>query len=670
MRSPRWLRRPGAFRAALLVALIPGVAGILLAHWPPAENWEYGGLDLLFLLRGPRPAPKEVCVVALDEDSYQVLGLDPVSPWPRKVHAELIRTLRREGARAVAFDVRFEGARDPEQDAALASALKEAGNVVLGSAVEQVADPRFRQAQIVDPYPPFASAAAMLGDVTFPPDRDGVIRKTWLVHLERDSLALAAYETATSDRSRRSSVERLIDYYGPSRTIRTVSLYQALDPKQYLPPGFFKGKIVFVGLSESSASGPAAKDAFMTPFRGAGGDQTYGVEIHATLGANLLEGRRIGLLAPVSEALLLLLLPTLASLIFMTLRPLMGGFALLVLEIVPWAMGHLAFTRGHVWVPVVIPAAIQLPAAFMISLVWYYVTTVRERERIKKAFSFYLSPEMIRQITADPGALNLGGEEVVATAMFTDIKGFTPIAEGLTAPQTAALLNDYFSDVTRHIFEENGTLIKYIGDAVFAIWGAPLRREDHAEAACRAALALARSQEEPSAASGSGKSLVTRIGVHTGPMLVGNLGSAQRFDYTAIGDAVNLASRLEGLNKPLGTRALVSAESLARTGGKFVTRPLGKARVVGRSEPVEIHELLGLAGETLPMGAEALERFEEARRHFASRRFPEAAEEFREVREMRGGSDGPSEFYLHLIEKLEKDPPPAGWDGVVTFESK
>jgi adenylate cyclase len=295
---------------------------------------------------------------------------------------------------------------------------------------------------------------------------------------------------------------------------------------------------------------------------------------------------------------------------------------------------------------------------------------VRERERIKRAFSFYLSPEMIRQISADPDSLNLGGEEIVATAMFTDIKGFTPIAEGLTAPQAAALLKDYFSDVTRHIFEEGGTLIKYIGDAVFAIWGAPLKREDHASAACRAALALARSQASPPAGEEKGNSLVTRIGVHTGPMLVGNLGSAQRFDYTAIGDAVNLASRLEGLNKPLGTLALVSGETLARAGGQLVVRPLGRARVAGRSEPVEVHELLGLEGETLSIGAEALEHFERARRDFAGRRFQEAAQGFREVREMRGGSDGPSEFYLRLIDRLEAEPPAGDWDGVVIFETK
>ncbi len=671
MPSPRFRVRARTLRAAILLALVPGVLGVFLAHWPHTENLENTGLDYLFLLRGGRPQPPGVCVVALDDDSYQEMGVDPAGPWPRRLHAELIRTLAREGAKAIAFDVLFEGARDPAEDAALEGALRDTGIVVLGSSVSLVEDPRFRQATLVEPYAPFAAAAAAVADVNLPTDRDGEIRRTWLLHQGRTSLSLAAYEIATRDLSYRDTSGRLIDYYGPSRTIRTVSFYQALDPEKYLPPGFFRGKIVFVGLSQPAASGPAAKDAFLTPFRGAEGNLTFGVEIHATLAANLLEKRRIDLLPSAEEGLLLLLLPMVASLVFMALRPVLGGIAFVVLELLPWAAGDLAFARAQVWIPVMIPAAIQLPLAYTLSLVWYYLTTVRERERIKKAFSFYLSPEMIRQISADPDSLNLGGEEIVATAMFTDIKGFTPIAETLTAPQTAALLNDYFSDVTRHIFEEGGTLIKYIGDAVFAIWGAPLKREDHAAAACRAALALARGQDARSAGEGNGsRKLVTRIGVHSGPMLVGNLGSSQRFDYTAIGDAVNLASRLEGLNKALGTRALVSGETISRTGGAFAARYLGRARVVGRTEPVRIYELLGLAGETLPVGDEALDRFDEALSDFTELRFEEAAGGFREVREMRGGADGPSEFYLRLVERFESEPPPAGWDGVVTFETK
>jgi adenylate cyclase len=319
---------------------------------------------------------------------------------------------------------------------------------------------------------------------------------------------------------------------------------------------------------------------------------------------------------------------------------------------------------------VIIPAVIQLPIAYVSSLAWYYLTTVRERERIRRAFSFYLSPDMIQRIAADPDSLNLGGEELVATALFTDIKGFTPIAEGLSAPETAALLNRYFSGVTAHIFESGGTLIKYIGDAVFAIWGAPLRSEDHAVQACRAALAMARHQEPVEAAGGPAGTLITRIGVHTGSMLVGNLGSSQRFDYTAIGDAVNLASRLEGLNKPFGTRILVSGDTLSRTGERFTVRPLGRARVVGRGEPVEIFELLGTSGEPARPDQGALALFETARIHFVERRFQEAAAGFRECLSALEGHDGPSSFFLDRCARFEKDPPGGEWDGVVNFESK
>ena len=662
--------RGGTFRAALLIGLIPGIAGVLFAHWPLTENLERSGLDFFFMLRGASQAPADVCVVALDEDSIQELGLDPTAPWPRSLHARLIRTLKAEGARAVAFDVLFEKPRDPEEDEALRSALADAGMVVLGSTVSQVDDPRFRKAQIDEPYAPFAQAAAAVADVSFPTDRDGVIRTAWLLHQERKTLALAATEIATGKPFEGETSERLIDYYGPARTIPTVSFYQAIDPAQYLPPGFFRNKIVFVGLSQATAAGAAPKDAFPTPFRGASGQPTYGVEIHAILAGNLLQGRRIDLLPPIAEATLLLLLPLVASLAFVGLRPLWGGLAFLALEVVPWGAGYLAFTAGHTWVPVVIPSVLQLPATYVLSLVWYYLTTVRERERIKRAFSFYLSPEMIRRIAADPDSLNLGGEELVATALFTDIKGFTPLAEGLSAPETAALLNRYFSEVTGHIFEAGGTLIKYIGDAVFAIWGAPLRMEDHATQACRAALDLARQQKASATDSRPSGKLITRIGVHTGEMLVGNLGSSQRFDYTAIGDAVNLASRLEGLNKAFGTLALVSGDTLARTDGRFTVRPLGRARVVGRSEPVEIFELLGLKGAEVQISEAVLARFAQARLEFTQRRFAQAAEGFRETLSLADGHDGPSELYLKLCERFGKNPPGADWDGIINFESK
>jgi adenylate cyclase len=668
-RGSRPLKQPGRLRTALLIALVPGILGVLCARWPLAEDLERGALDLLFLVRGDRPSPPGVCVVAIDAASYDALGVAGTDPWPRALHAELLNVLKRAGARAVAFDVLFDEPRDPEQDAALERALAETGFAVLGATVEQVYDPRFHQAQRIEPWAPFAAAAAANGEVNLPPDRDGVIRSTWLYHTDRPSLALAAYETATGDSSLRETRTRLIDYYGPPRTIPTISFYQALDPDRYLPRGFFRDRIVFVGLSQASASGPSAKDAFMTPFRGGAGETTFGVEIHATIAGNLLEERRIDLMPRAGEDLLLLMLPLTATFAFMALRPVAGGLTLLGIEVLPWVGAYLAFTRGGLWVPVVIPAAFQLPVAYGASLLWYYLTTVRERERIRRAFSFYLSPDMIDLVTANPESLDLGGEEIDATAVMTDLQGFTALAENMTPREAVALLNTYFTEITASVFETGGTLIKFIGDAVFAIWGAPVRIEDHATRACLAAIAMAKVGSRPGTDARI-RGLVTRIAVHTGPMVVGNLGSTQRFDYTAIGDSVNLVSRLEGLNKAFGTTVLASDATIAATDGRFITRPLGRARVVGRSEPVEIHELLGVRGEDVRPDERALKAFAGALAHFVAGRFDDAEAGFREAGALAGSTDGPSRFYLGLVDRFRSAPPRPGWDGVIAFESK
>lgn len=577
--------------------------------------------------------------------------------------------LAREGARAVAFDVLFDYPGDPEQDAAFGAGLAGAGNVVLGSTVEQVEDSRFRQMKLIEPIGPLAQAAAALGDVSLMEDRDGVIRSAWLLHDGRPGLALAAYEIAAGEAPAGQHGPRLIDYYGPSRTVPTISLYQALEPDEYLPPGFFRNKVVFVGASLVAAAIPSeAKDSFGTPFRGGTRGKTFGVEIHATIAANLLEGRRIRPAPQWLAALMLLLLPLLVTMAFIYLRPVGAAFALLALMLVPVGAAFLAFVRYQIWLPLVIPSVVQLPVAYAVSVVWYYLTTVREREKIRKAFAFYLSPSMIRRITDSPGRLNLGGEEIAGTAMFTDIKGFTSIAEGMTAPETAALLNDYFSVATGHVFDTGGTLIKYIGDAIFAIWGAPLPMGDHATPACRAAVGMTRLQQ--SLAGRPAGRLVTRVGVHTGSMLVGNLGSSQRFDYTAIGDTINLAARLEGINKTFGTRALASGETIAASDGGLVSRLIGHVQVVGRAKPVAVHELLGMAGEATTPDAQAIERFAGALDDYHARRFREAAAGFEEVRRRCGGQDGPSELYLGLISGFESAPPPAGWDGVIRLTTK
>jgi adenylate cyclase len=642
-------------RAALLLALVPGLLGATLVRWAPTEGLERAGLDLLFQRRGKLDQPPGVCVVGLDTASYDALELDPKASWPRGLHAELIRTLAKAGAKAIAFDVLFVGPGDPEQDEALRAAMADTGIVAIGSTLELVEDALFRQATLVEPYEPLGKAAARVARVNLPSDPDGHLRHAWLSPDGHAGLALAAYEIATGDRSHEHEGSRYLDYYGPARVgIKTVSIYQALEPEKYLAPDFFRNRIVFVGLAETAATGQAAKDSFLTPFTGADGETTYGVEIHATLAANLLDGREIDLLPPGVESLLLFLFPVIPLLAFTYFRPLGGGGVLVLFLTIPWAIGYAAFQRG-LWLPVVIPTAIQLPLAYMVSLLYYYLTTVRERERVKRAFSLYLSPDAAKQVSENPDALNLGGEEIIATAMFTDIAGFTSVAESMTAKDTAAMLNRYFSEVTGHVFDTEGTLVKYIGDAVFAIWNAPVRVPDHAARACRAALALSRMAPE--------SGLKTRIGVHTGPMLVGNLGSSQRFDYTAIGDAVNLASRIEGLNKMLGTRAIISGETLQAAGSGVATRRLGRVRVVGRSEPVALFELTSADAESVR------EPFEAALQDFERGEFERARAGFRGVLAAQP-DDGPSAFYVKECDRAQAEGAITHWTGVITAEHK
>jgi adenylate cyclase len=648
----------------MLLAALPALLGLMFVRWPVTAGAEREyGLDLLLKLRGRQPVPEQVCVVAIDDASFLERELDPLAPWPRGLYGELVETLRAEGALAVAFDVLFEQPGDPEQDVRFEIGLFDAGNVVLAAANERVADPRYNLTRRVEPVPAFAESAAAVAMAELPSDDDGTIRDTWLVPGDRPGLALAAYQVATGDLSHAQDTRRrLIDFYGPPRTIETVSLYQALDPGQYLREGFFRDKIVFVGLSQlAAASIHESKDSFPTPFTGGQVGNTYGVEIHATIAANLLEDRRIQPLSTAAENVLLVALAIVATVLFVLLRPVAGVLALLLLQATTWVVGYQTFARSGLWLPLIIPTLVQLPVAYATSVVWYYLTTVREREKIRRAFSFYLSPDMIAKISEDSQSLSLGGEEVVGTALFTDIAGFTSIAEKMSATETASMLNTYFSEITEKLFETSGTLIKYIGDAVFAIWGAPLKMDDHAAQACRAAAAMLRVPDTK---------LVTRIGLHSGPMLVGNLGSDQRFDYTAIGDTINLAARLESLNKSTGTIALISGETHDAAGDGLVVRYLGRVRVVGRADPIRLYELLGLTGDETRPDLPAIARFEAAVEDYTAGRLQEAAEGFGDVVARCGGEDGPSGLYLERIETAGGQSGGEDWDGVLTFTKK
>jgi class 3 adenylate cyclase/ActR/RegA family two-component response regulator len=294
-------------------------------------------------------------------------------------------------------------------------------------------------------------------------------------------------------------------------------------------------------------------------------------------------------------------------------------------------------------------------------------------EYLQKAFSTYLSGEVVQDIMTDPARLQLGGSKRQMTAVFTDIQDFSSIAERLDPEDLVRLLNIYLTGLSDIILEHGGTIDKYVGDAIIAFFGAPLEIPDHALRACTAAILMKRKEQEINREfRGSGLSaapLLTRVGINTGSMVVGNMGSQRKMNYTIMGNAVNIASRLEGLNKMYGTWILVSENTARETGADFLVRRLDRVRPVGIHSPLQIYELVELSSAATDEQRKTVELFHEALVFFEGRKWDSAEEGFRAVLEL-SPQDGPAELFLERCENNQRVPPPRDWDGVFELKYK
>ncbi len=349
-------------------------------------------------------------------------------------------------------------------------------------------------------------------------------------------------------------------------------------------------------------------------------------------------------------------------------RPLLAFFfALLGITVMAYGSYYL-FVAHRYWFPWMIVAVAQIPAALVWSLVYnsfkYYV----EKRLLEQSLSVYLSPKRVKQLVNRRELLRPGAEKQMLTILFSDIESFTTLSEGVDSDELARLMNRYFdSAVSDCVFKTDGTVVKYIGDAIFAFWNAPEDQADHQARACEAALLLSQ-QKIVYSKQGEERSFRTRVGLHTGVANVGNFGSASRIDYTAIGENINLASRMEGLNKYLGTAVLITGDTKPGLDGRFVSRSCGKFVLKGFERAVEVHELIGMgeaAQETRPWR----ERFEQALKCFQAGDFAKAEEGFRCVLEAKP-NDGPSKFYLAQLEELKTQPARPGWRGEVELKEK
>jgi adenylate cyclase len=323
-----------------------------------------------------------------------------------------------------------------------------------------------------------------------------------------------------------------------------------------------------------------------------------GVEIHANMVAGLLEQRFLARLPPLAAAVLAIVLGLAGSLL--QFRWQAGRSALLTAGgVLVFGLISLALFAVKGWSVPALPALFAAVVPYGSFGLIAYFEVERKRREIRQAFGHYLAPAILEEILADPARLRLGGRTAEVTLLFTDLAGFTSLSERVAPSEVGRFLNRYFTEMTRIVFAHDGTVDKFIGDALVAFWGAPVADAEHALKACRAALAMQermRTLREEMAREGLPE-LHMRIGVNSGEAIVGNMGSSDLFNYTALGDTVNLAARLEGANKEFGTSILISDAVRMRAGPAIRTRPLGALKVRGRSDETPVFELTGLADE-------------------------------------------------------------------------
>jgi adenylate cyclase len=462
------------------------------------------------------------------------------------------------------------------------------------------------------------------------------------------------------------SASRYLNYYGPPRTIRTIPFHRALrlgEDRQTGEDLDLKGKVVFVGMSETLIS--EREDSFYTVFSQANGVFLSGVEIAATAFSNLLANDYIKPIGSRDYLLTILTWGILLGLICRMTTTLIAALGVAVLSFCYIVAAGYQFQSAGVWYPIIVPLLLQSPGAFFGSVLWNLLETNRERRNIRKALGYYVPADMVDLIAKDRVDLRRGGQTVYGVCLFTDIAGYTSVSENLGPRELSELMHRYFEAVFEPIKQNGGLITDLKGDSILAIWKTTRPEAALCKQACAAALGVAR------AVSGFNKSsgwrLPTRIGIHAGQMFLGNIGAGDHYEYGPTGDTVNTASRLDNLNKILGTEILVSEDAI-RGLDSFVTRKAGTFRLKGKAQPLAVYELLCRNGEVAEQQEEGCTVFLDALQAFDRQSWNEAEEKFYRFNEV-SRRDGLSEFYIRRCREYKKTPPP-NWDGVVQLEEK
>ncbi len=714
------------------IGLAVGLAVCLLVGLGVFEPLERQWVDgLLRATAEPERASDQIVLVAMDQGSVEHVEntLAMPYPWPRAFYAAIVDFIERGQPRGVVFDILFTGEdidRDEilgaESDRLLAAAVERAERVVLGVSLRP-ADPtpqaRLSTALIermasglqppqrldrfarVDPLArALLDTRAAFGFVNAAVDEDGIVRRAQLLARVDGAVVPSLTLAALLDGRAAGAVrcddrglwlgERLIRlddrgrawirFHGPGgpgregqgrsyRYLPIANLLRSAEQLQHgmeplVDPGLFRDKWVIIG-----STSPALFDQKATPFSPEG--NYPGMEIHATVLDNMLHGGFLWRAPRWLVWALVVLAAVLVGLIGrLTLQIRWNVLASLGLAAGLLALSMAVFAGSGLIVDAI---AVQVAVGLSFVVVTYanYARERAGRRRIRNIFQHYLDPRIVRGLIETPERVALGGERRVCTVFFSDIVGFTSLAEGMQPEQLVELMNGYLGSMTEVIIRRGGFVDKYIGDAVMAVFGAPADLPGHERAACQAALDCHRrlAAFDTAFAEQGWPALRIRVGLNSGEMIVGNMGSEKRMNYTVMGDAVNLASRLEGANKEFGTASIVGPDTRAAAGEELVFRELDLLRVKGKLQPVCIYELVGEAERVSGDTGQRLELFERGLQVYRRRRWQEAHDLFEQLL-VRWPDDGPARTYLERCKAFIAAPPPADWDGVFVMTSK
>jgi adenylate cyclase len=658
-------------RPYLLLIAAALAAGFCLTPW--GRVLDYATYDTFFKLRGPQPIQEDIVFVAIDETSFQEIGLQ--WPWPRALHARLLENVFRAGAKVVVIDILFSEPSTPEDDSAFAAALNTYGTTILAADINRSEDNRFVVENNIRPLDSFLTPLTRVGHIRTPSDPDGFVRRTDLVLRDLKSLgymAALAYTDGNCCQELPDEELPLINFSGGPDTVNTISYYQALEPARYLPPDFLQGKLVIVGVNTTSSAMPDERrpDHFPTPYTRWGTGYTPGSLVHANVAANLLTNHFLKSVSITTAAGCGFLLA--AAFGFLTIN--LSFRTSTTIAVITTAIISLTsfwlFTQHLTYLsPMVLLA--PLLAAYLVSPYYRYLVEARQRAFIRKAFSTYVNPAIVDQLEKDPDSVKLGGKQVEGTALFVDIAGFTSLTERNDPQTVVTFINEFLSALIDIAMESGGTVERFLGDAIMVIWGAPTKQDNHAQLACRAAIAMMLEIERISATESErlGTRIHARFGINSGRMTAGNIGANRRFNYTVLGDCVNLSARLEGLNKIYQSTVIIGAATAAQLDAGFVLRYLDTVTVRGRKHPENVFELLGMEGKIAQAKLRAVDAYATGIALYQQRKWMSARDCFAAGLEI-DINDGPCAALKARCEDFFKNEPAADWDGVFEVRLK